>query len=82
MPRLDTRYAADIFITNCGGSILWLETDGENAKIQEETNLAGEAPKFGRIYTRPVLYDGDKAFINFRGRKRYMEEFYDRQWGR
>lgn len=79
--RVCTNYAADIHVSNCGGSILWLETDKEMAKIQEETGYAGTGTKFGRVYTRKIDSDEHGEFVLFRRRKCHVEEFYDRNWG-
>jgi len=79
--RVNTTFAADIFITNGGGSILWLETeDGKTAKVQEETtDFANGGSRFSRVYTREIEQNKDGQFyIRWRGRQLYMEEFYDR----
>lgn len=76
--RVNTKYAADVFITNCGGSILWLETDGETAKIQEERNSIDGKAKFGRVYEREVMYNEDDPYITFRGAKYPTSQFYAR----
>ena len=82
--RVNTTFAADVFITNCGGSILWLETeDGETVKIQEErTDFNDGTSRFGRVYSRELQDDNGEMFLTFRGTMYYMSQFYNRFWGR
>ena len=58
--------------------------DGETVKIQEErTDFNDGTSRFGRVYTREIKYDGYRQpYITFRGTRYYMEQFYNRSWGR
>lgn len=79
--RVNTTFAADVFITNCGGSILWLETeDGITTKIQEETtDFVNGGSRFGRVYQKEIEWDDNgQPYITWKGRQLYMDEFYDR----
>jgi len=75
--KVNTNYAADIFVSNCGGIILWVEcNDGEHVKCQEETD-----GKFSRVSNCAINYNRKgEAYITHKNRRVYMSNCYRRNW--
>ncbi len=75
--KVNTNYAADLFVSNCGGTILWVEADGgDTVKCQEETD-----GKFSRVSTCTIRYNHkSEAYIIHKNRRIYMSNCYRRNW--
>ena len=78
--KINSKFAADICVSNIGGSILWIgeETkDGERVKAQEEIGFTDEHG-FSRVMQKKLYSSRKGSYVLHKGRRYYLNEFYRR----
>lgn len=78
--KLSSNYAADVFITNSGGTILWLGDgvdSGDRILTQEEIGLYG-IEGFSRVMRKKLYWTRKGQYVIHRQRRFYLSDFYRR----
>ncbi len=80
--KISSHSAADVCITNCGGTILWLgntTADGEYIYAQEEIGFE-EVQGFSRLLRKKIFHSRKGSYVKHNGRRYYFSDFYRRTW--
>ncbi|WP_292598700.1 hypothetical protein [Mesotoga sp. UBA6090] len=78
--KVFSEYAADVHVTNVGGTVLWLgdEVDfGDRVCTQEEIGLDG-IKGFSRVMRKKIYFSKKGPYITHEGTRLYISEFYRR----
>ncbi len=78
--KFASKFAADVCVANCGGTILWLgdiDTMEDRVMCQEEIMLDSICG-FSRLLNKKIYYSWKGPYVMHNRMRFYFEEFYKR----
>lgn len=78
--KFTSAFAADVNVTNCGGTIMWigdLDDMFDRVQCQEEISL-DKLHGFSRVMSKKIYYSRKGPYVMHNGRRFYFGDFYMR----